>query len=79
MLKPAILALVLLTLTSAAFAQMAPKEAEAKLQNKEARETVAATQPSGLTNAQVYQMELTIKQLDAENDRLQATVATLQQ
>jgi hypothetical protein len=78
------MALVLLLATTPAFAQMTAAQAQAKmaeqkLAQRQAREATAATQPSDLTNAQVYQLQSEVTQLRAENDKLLATVSTLQQ
>lgn len=79
MVKPAFVALILFTVASSAFAQMSAAAAQAKLAEKQANEAIAATQPSGLTNAQADQMRRTIAQLQAQNAKLGEIVAKLQQ
>jgi predicted nuclease with TOPRIM domain len=79
MLKPVFITFVLVALASPCFAQMSAREAQEKLADKQANEAIAATQPSGFTNAQVDQLEETIRELRAQNAKLSDTLAKLQQ
>jgi hypothetical protein len=79
MFKAAFMTVVLFAVVSPSFAQMSAAEAHDKLVEKQANEAIAATQPSGLTNAQVDEMRRTIAQLQAQNAKLTDTVAKLQQ
>ena len=72
-------ALVSLIFAPVAFGQMKPADAQAKLAERQAKEATAATQPSGVSKGEFNQMRREIDDLSAQNIKLQATVAALEQ
>jgi hypothetical protein len=64
-------------LGSAGFAQMTPEEALANLAIQQAARASAATQPSGLTNAEADELRRQIIRLETENAQLKKQLATI--
>ncbi len=81
-MRPIAILLIILAYATPAIAQMSAQEAADRLADKLAQEkaaAVAATQPSGATNADVEKMQKMIQNLAAQNAQLMAIINNLQQ